>query len=105
MKDTEPKLVYVEFLDHAQHFSLSESGTFPEDLKDLPVPLATISLCGWCLKESEEAIWLFAMKTNYPKELSSVFDLRSEGYHAYWCILKKNILRLEEIKLKEEGEA
>jgi len=59
-------------------------------------------LCGWILKETKEAIWLYSMKTEYPVELSRQFELSSEGYHAYWCILKKNIVRLEEIELKKE---
>jgi len=100
LASNEPKLVFVQFLDHAQHFDLSAPGTYPDDLEKIPI--ATNSLCGWILKETKEAIWLYSMKTEYPVELSRQFELRSEGYHAYWCILKKNIVRLEEIELKKE---
>lgn len=98
-KKNKPKLVYVKFHDHAQHFVMSEPGTLPEDLDDLPIPMATLSLCGWVLKENNEAIWIFCMKTEYPKKLSSMYDLRSEGYHGYWCVLKKDVIELKEVKL------
>jgi len=98
----EPKLVFVKFKDHAQHFSIREAGTLPEDVEKMPIPIATISLCGWILKESEEAVWLYAMRTEYPEEITNMYDLRSEGYHAYWCILKQNIMEMKEVMFKEK---
>jgi len=93
-----PKLFFVKFKDHSVAHT-TKAGVFPDDLKELPIPIPIVSICGWVLKESKDAIWLYSELCQFPKDLPSFMVPDAEGFKHFWCILKSNIIEMKEIKL------